>query len=151
PIRVREPPRGQSPWTAHSGGVLVGGPTEGRPPEQARSQVVAYVVVCLRRLVRPALGAYMRRRDFITLLGGATAWPVAARAQQRPMPVVGFLHSGTQDAWAPAVDAFKQGLRENGYAEGRDVALEYRWAEGHLGNLPAMAADLVRRNVTVIA
>ena len=107
--------------------------------------------MCLRRLVRPALGAYMRRRDFITLLGGATAWPVAARAQQRPMPVVGFLHSGTQDAWAPAVDAFKQGLRENGYAEGRDVALEYRWAEGHLGNLPAMAADLVRRNVTVIA
>jgi putative ABC transport system substrate-binding protein len=93
----------------------------------------------------------IRRRTFITLLGGATAWPLTAHAQQRPMPVVGFLHSGTQDTWAPAVDAFRRGLSENGYAEGRDVAVEYRWAEGHYDNLPAMAADLVRRNVTVIA
>ena len=93
----------------------------------------------------------MRRRTFITLVVGAAAWPLTAHAQQRPMPVVGFLHSGTQDTWAPAVDAFRRGLSESGYAEGRDVAVEYRWAEGHYDNLPAMATDLVRRNVTVIA
>jgi putative tryptophan/tyrosine transport system substrate-binding protein len=93
----------------------------------------------------------MRRREFLTLVGGASTWPFTALAQRPAMPVVGFLHGGSAAAFTPQAAAFREGLRRAGYVDGQKVAIEYRWVEGRFEKLPALADELVRSHVTVIA
>ena len=92
----------------------------------------------------------MRRREFIALVGSAAAWPLAARAQQPGMPVIGFLHSASPEPYAPQVNVFRQSLKEAGYVEGQNVAIEYRWAENQIARLPTLATELANRRASVI-
>src|SRR5687768_9662052 len=92
----------------------------------------------------------MRRREFVTLFGGAVAWPRVAWAQQPTRPVIGFLHAGSLDGYANQVAAFRQGLNEVGFVPNRDVAIEYRWAAGQYDRLPALASELTGHQVTVL-
>src|SRR5437016_12056724 len=93
----------------------------------------------------------VRRREFILALGGAAAWPQAARAQQGTMPVIGFLHAGSPDTNTDRMRGFRQGLKDSGYVEGENVTIIYRWAEGQWDRLPALASELLQRRVAVIA
>jgi putative ABC transport system substrate-binding protein len=97
------------------------------------------------------LSRHTKRREFITLLGGAVAWPLAARAQQPELPVVGFLHPATPDTFADRLRAFRQGLKDTGYVEGESVAIVYRWGENQPERMPDLAADLAQRRPTVMA
>src|SRR6478672_5822585 len=97
------------------------------------------------------MASHIGRRKFLATLGGAAAWPLAARAQQPTMPVIGYLDAGAPETSVRFVAAFRKGLSETGYAEGRNVAVEYRWAYNNYDRVPELASDLVRRQVTVIA
>src|SRR5258706_868046 len=102
-------------------------------------------------MIRPRAAYTVSRREFVGLIGAAGAWPFSARAQQPPVPVVGYLYLGAVEASGPLLEAFQKGLSEMGYVEGRNVAIEFRWARNEIHRLQELAADLVHRQVSVIA
>src|SRR5258708_4884053 len=109
-------------------------------------------VICFNAIRSLVLGAdSMQRRVFLAGLASGMAWPLRAAAQTQAVPVIGFLNTASPGPFAPLVAAFREGLKNGGYIEGQNVAIEYRWAEGQYDRLPALAADLVRRQVAVIA
>jgi len=97
------------------------------------------------------MAIHIRRREFIVTLGGAAAWPLAARAQQPTIPIVGYVHADSPETVVGLLAAFREGMGETGYVEGQNIAIEYRWAENDLSRIPELVADLVRRRVAVIA
>src|SRR5262249_21543314 len=119
---------------------------QGPPPLTTKHPLMRFDVPCPR-----GRGDRVRPRDFITLLGGAATWPLAARAQQPVMPVIGFLGFGSFDTFALYLAALRRSLGEIGFVEGQNVAIEYRWAEGQYDRMPQLAAELVRRRVAIIA
>src|SRR5262245_59870938 len=130
--------------------------TQSRPRPDRNPAVQHALRACYRSgrgrrfLRQPAHGDRMKRREVITLIGGAAAWPVAAGAQQSAMPVVGFLHVATADPYSPMLSEFRAGLGDIGYIEGQNVAIEYRWANNQGERLTTLAADLASRHVSVI-
>ena len=109
------------------------------------------VLVWADTMLALSLGADMRRREFISLLGGAAAWPLAARAQQQAMPVIGYLSAGSAESQAGNLAMFRQSLAETGYVEGQNVTIEYRWSRDQPDRLPTLAAEVVGRKVAILA
>src|SRR5262245_42539896 len=141
-------------YPTHSFRLDVRSPNDSRPlfGNESRKAVAGALGRCYHVRTQRRVRQVMKRREFVSILGGATlAWPITAFAQQRPTPVIGYLGSGSPEASATDITAFRKGLSEMGYAEGRNIEIEFRWTQTDESRLPELAADLVRRRPAVIA